>query len=39
MEALFGCKVFMELWVKIQRSRARPGAGQDIALPGSTEND
>ena len=39
MEALFGCKVFMELWVKIQRSRARPGAGEDIALPGSTEND
>ena len=39
MEALFGCKVFMELWVKVQRARARPTAGQDIALPGEPGQD
>lgn len=39
MEALFGCKVFMELWVKIQRLRARPAASEDIALPGDPGQD
>jgi arylsulfatase A-like enzyme len=39
MEALFGCKVFMELWVKIQRIRARPSASEDIALPGDPGQD
>jgi GTPase Era involved in 16S rRNA processing len=39
MEALFGCKVFMELWVKVQRARGRPTASQDIALPGEPGQD
>lgn len=38
MESLFDCKVFMELWVKVQRARARPAAGKDMPLPDGSES-
>jgi GTPase len=36
METLFGCKVFLELWVKVQRGRKPGGAGAADDLPGGT---
>ncbi|MBC7779946.1 MAG: GTPase Era [Proteobacteria bacterium] len=32
MESLFDCKVFLELWVKVQRTRARSKPGSDAGV-------
>ncbi len=39
MEAMYDCKVFLELWVKVQRTRVRPAAAGAIDLTRDSDPD